>query len=58
MPIRSCSRDSRRRIDKLANSQWTPDYALTAKETSELSLNVKMGTPASILHRWSFMRSH
>lgn len=36
-------------VNKLASGQWTHDYALTAKEASELGLNVKMGIPASIL---------
>jgi ClpP class serine protease len=36
-------------VDKLAGGQWTHDYALTAKEASELGLNVKSGIPASIM---------
>lgn len=36
-------------VDKLAGGQWTHDYALTAKEATELGLNVKSGIPASVL---------
>ena len=37
-------------VDKLAGGQWTHDYALTAKDASEIGLNVHIGIPDSILH--------
>jgi hypothetical protein len=36
-------------VNKLSGGQWTHDYALTAKEATELGLNVKSGIPASIM---------
>lgn len=36
-------------VDNLASGRWTHDYALTAKEATELGLNVTSGIPASIL---------
>jgi hypothetical protein len=35
--------------DKLAGGHWTHDYALTAKEASELGLPVKVGMPTDVL---------
>jgi ClpP class serine protease len=35
--------------EKLAGGHWTHDYALTAKEASELGLPVKVGMPTDVL---------
>ena len=35
--------------EKLAGGYWTHDYALTAKEATELGLPVKVGMPLEVL---------
>jgi ClpP class serine protease len=35
--------------EKLAGGHWTHDYALTAKEATELGLPVKIGMPGDVL---------
>lgn len=43
------SEKAQRLVEELAGGHWTHDYALTAKEATELGLNITGGIPASIM---------